>query len=113
MSPEQTKTEPSTIQSDIYSLGLLTYLFLTDTMPYPINFSDPIKEVLKAIQENEPKPIRSYRKAISPELQKVIMKAIQKDPKKRHSTAMDFAKELELGLQAKKTQKETFLSKWL
>ncbi len=91
MSPEQIKELPLTHQTDIYSLGVSMYKLLTGKLPFDAtnNFS-----MIYQILNIEPVPPSHYRPEIPPELDAIVLHALQKEPTGRYQTWDDFANEL-------------------
>lgn len=81
MSPEQASGETATALSDIYSLGAAFYELLTGRMPFE---ADTPLGVIKKIQTEEPAPPRSINSQIPPGAEKIILKMMAKNPKKRY-----------------------------
>jgi serine/threonine protein kinase len=75
-------------RSDIYALGLILYEMLTGKQPFPQH--DPSDRLLRY-----PVPPREIDPAISPQLQEVIYRAIERKPENRYSGAREFAADLE------------------
>jgi len=95
MSPEQARAEKVGPESDIYSLGVVLYEALTGVLPYTTQHASPVKSVLEAVKNEQPKRLRAHRKDISPDLEAVVMKALEKDPEDRYPDAEAFAHDLE------------------
>ncbi len=99
MSPEQARTDRKlTAGSDIYSLGVVLYESLTGVLPYHTPHGSPVREVLQAVKEEEPRRPRLFRKEISADLEAVILKTLEKDPRDRYTDAGAFAADLERAL---------------
>ncbi len=90
-SPEQAKGENTGVRSDIYSAGTVLYEMVTGQVPF--QGDSPIGVALKHIQE-QPKAPTELNKNISPELEKVILRAMEKDILLRYQTAGDMARDL-------------------
>ncbi|HMO52333.1 MAG TPA: serine/threonine-protein kinase [Kiritimatiellia bacterium] len=98
MSPEQARAERAGPESDVYSLAVVLYEALTGVLPYSAQHAAPVKNVLDAVKNELPKRPRSHRKDISPDLEAVMMKALEKKPEDRYPDAEAFAHDLERAL---------------
>lgn len=85
-SPEQASGGQIDRSSDIYSLGILLYEMLTKKVPF--NGDSSISIALKHLQEPVPDP-KIYNPAIPEALRQVLLRALDKDPKKRYQTAAE------------------------
>jgi eukaryotic-like serine/threonine-protein kinase len=92
ISPEQVKGKRGDARSDIYALGVMLYEMLTAKTPFsgPNGFAIMNDRLL-----NNPVPPREVDPSVSPELQEVIYRALERDPKSRYATAKEFAWDLE------------------
>ncbi|HHW56487.1 MAG TPA: Stk1 family PASTA domain-containing Ser/Thr kinase [Clostridia bacterium] len=95
-SPEQAKGGIVDARTDIYSLGIVLYEMLTGKVPF--EGDSPISIALKHIQENIIPPSKLNPK-VPKELDKIVLKATQKDVNLRYQTAADFLKDLNTFLQ--------------
>ncbi|MBA4602906.1 protein kinase domain-containing protein [Thermoactinomyces mirandus] len=85
-SPEQASGGRIDCSTDIYSLGILLYEMLTKKVPF--NGDSSISIALKHLQEPVPDP-RIYNPNIPEALRQVMLRALDKDPKKRYQTAAE------------------------
>ncbi|WP_456151679.1 Stk1 family PASTA domain-containing Ser/Thr kinase [Desulfofundulus luciae] len=92
LSPEQARGELAGPQSDIYSLGVVLYEMLTGSVPFAGD--SPIAVAIKHIQE-EPEPPSRRNPGISPGLEQVVLRAMQKNPQSRFASAREMARHLE------------------
>lgn len=86
-SPEQARGAAATAESDIYSLGVVMYEILTGKLPFAGDTQ--VAVALKHIQD-EPMPPRALNPAMPVELERVILRALEKDPERRWRTARAF-----------------------
>ncbi len=90
-SPEQARGETTGAKSDIYSVGVVLYEMLTGKVPF--TGESPIAIVLKHIQD-KPLPPSALNPQVSPELERVVLRAMEKDLTMRYKTAGDMARDL-------------------
>lgn len=92
ISPEQVKGKRGDGRSDIYAVGIILYEMLTSRLPFSGN--SPM-EVMNDRLLNHPTPPSVAEPAISPQLQEVLYRALERDPKNRYAHAHDFKYDLE------------------
>ncbi len=90
MAPEQIMGK-SRLASDVWALGVLLYALATDYLPF---YSEREKELMDLILETEPQKPSELIDGISPELERIIMKCLEKDPTRRYPTARKFQEDL-------------------
>jgi len=92
ISPEQVKGKRGDARSDIYALGVMLYEMLTGKVP----FTGPNAFVIMNDRLlNNPVPPRELDPTISPQLQEIIYRALEREPSKRYPSAREFAHDLE------------------
>ena len=92
ISPEQVKGQRGDQRSDIYSLGSMLYEMLTGQTPF--TGTNPLV-VLNERVLNDARPARELNTAISPQLEEILCRAMERDPRHRYATAAEMAWELE------------------
>lgn len=95
ISPEQIKMEPVSPQTDIYTFGLMLYKLLTGRQPFA--GSDLSTLISKHLMEDLPH-LSEVRPDLPADLNHVIQRATDKDPKKRYESAVDLARAFREGL---------------
>ena len=92
ISPEQVKGKRGDARSDLYAVGVMLYEMLTGKAP----FTGPNAFVIMNDRLlNSPVPPREIDPTISPQLQEIIYRALERDPSKRYASAREFAWDLE------------------
>jgi len=91
MSPEQVRGEPVSHHTDIYSLGVVMYRLLTGQSPY--NAKD-LAQLYQQILQDPPIPPTQIRSDLPPQLDRIVLRALEKDPAQRFATWRDFGNEL-------------------
>src|ERR1035437_7164266 len=97
-SPEQIRGEPVTTSSDVYSLGVLLYRLLSGRNPYGLRTTTP-HELARAICEREPEAPSTVAcnenpRTLSGDLDNIVLKALEKDPQQRYSSAEQFSQDI-------------------
>ena len=92
ISPEQVRGKRGDARSDLYAVGVMLYEMLSGKTP----FSGPSPlAVMNDRLINYPLPPREAEPSISPELQEVLYRALEREPKNRYPSAHSFAQDLE------------------
>jgi serine/threonine-protein kinase len=91
MSPEQASGRDVNHRSDIFSLGVVLYELLTGRLPF---HGDHEAAVLYGIMNSDPTSLAEHREGLPPELQRIVDRALSKDPVDRYQTAADMMVDL-------------------
>ncbi|MBN1347549.1 MAG: protein kinase [Phycisphaerae bacterium] len=94
-SPEQAACNPDAIdaRTDVYALGVILYELLTGRRPYPTD--EGVPQVLRHIVETEPSRPSRYNGLLDDEVDTIVLKALEKDPDRRYTTANSLANDIE------------------
>jgi serine/threonine-protein kinase len=92
MAPEQLRGEKTDARSDIWSVGAVLYEMATGRRPFPESHG-PL--LIDAILNREPDPPKKWNREVSPGLENVILKALDKDPQHRYQSVRELLIDLE------------------
>jgi serine/threonine-protein kinase len=101
LSPEQARGEEAGPPSDIYSLGVCAYQFLTGRLPH--EYASLTELALKQ-QQDPVDPITDYRPEVPPELDEAVRVALERDPDARYRSALEMAEAIEAGTRGEATE---------
>jgi eukaryotic-like serine/threonine-protein kinase len=100
LSPEQASGEEAGPASDIYSLGVCAYQFLTGRLPH--EYSSLTELALKQ-QRDAVQPITDFRPDVPGELDEAIRLCLERDAGSRYRSALEMAQALEAGARGEST----------
>lgn len=91
IAPERVAGKPADARSDLYSMGIVLFEMLTGTLPFQSDSEFDL--MLAQVQHPVPKP-RDRIQGLPPEVEEIVLKALEKDPERRYQDAFTFASEL-------------------
>lgn len=108
--PEQANGNGSTLQSDIYSMGILMYELLTGKLPY--KGDNAVEIALKHLKESLP-PIKEELPDLPQSIANIVKKATAKNPKNRYEDAREFHEDLLTCLDDSRKNEEEYVLEYL
>lgn len=100
LSPEQILGEPQNTRSDLFSLGIVLYQMVTGYAPFD---SSSVSAVCAQILQAEPVPPSQRNAAVTPELDRIILRCLAKTSADRYPTAEAFATSLDAAVRQGKS----------
>jgi serine/threonine-protein kinase len=91
MSPEQARGEEIDQRTDIWSFGVVLYEMLTGQLPFKGDYE---QAVIYSIMNEEHQRIQNFRNDISPQIEEIVSKALQKNPQNRYQHAQQVIDDL-------------------
>jgi non-specific serine/threonine protein kinase/serine/threonine-protein kinase len=99
-SPEQIRGDPITTACDVYALGVLLYRLLTKQGPYRLKSASE-NELIQAVCEQVPAAPSTIAPSIDADLNRIVMKALRKEPERRYDSVDHFSADLERYLEGR------------
>jgi serine/threonine protein kinase len=94
MAPERFQRRRADPRADLWSLGVLLYEAVTGRRPFR---GAEAKEIIRAIQRETPEPPGVHAPRLSPRFDRLVLKALEKDPNRRYRTAAGLSRALRSG----------------
>src|SRR3954466_13618305 len=91
MAPEQITQGQTTAATDIFAVGAVLYQLLAMMKPFD---APTLQNLLFKIITEKPRPITEMTPGLPPSLDRIVMKALEKEPSARYASALDMANEL-------------------
>ncbi|MGH8279370.1 MAG: serine/threonine-protein kinase [Gammaproteobacteria bacterium] len=91
MAPEQMRQQPSTVQTDLYSLGVVMYELLTGRRPF---YGDNLSRLVHQIIYATPLPVHRLRPDVPPMVEEITHRALDKDAARRYKSGLELATDL-------------------
>ncbi|MFP5237217.1 MAG: serine/threonine-protein kinase [Acidobacteriota bacterium] len=92
ISPEQVQGKPGDQRSDIYALAVMFYEMVTGRVPF--SGPNPLAVMNERLVKDPPAP-RALNPEITPELEEILYRALERDPRHRYATAQEMMWDLE------------------
>lgn len=92
MAPEQLSGGPVDARSDLFSLGVVLYGMITGFRPFQGNSA---RTVCYKVANVEPVPVTSFQAELPPELDRILSRALAKDPQQRYQSGAEFANDIQ------------------
>ncbi|NLW28883.1 MAG: Stk1 family PASTA domain-containing Ser/Thr kinase [Erysipelothrix sp.] len=96
LAPECSKGHQASIQSDIYSLGIVFFEMLTGEVPYK---GDAAVQVALKHMNEKMRGVREYNNSIEQSIENIIIKATAKNREQRYKTIQEMLKDLRVALE--------------
>jgi serine/threonine protein kinase len=91
VSPEQVKRKRGDARSDLYTFAVILFEMLTGQLPFQAE--NPLAAMNQRLIV-EPIPLRQLDPSLSPQLEEVLQRALERNPERRYATAEDFGHDL-------------------
>jgi len=97
MSPEQASGKPLDGRTDLWSLGAVLFEMLAGRAPFP---GEEHLAILRAVVHDTPPKLREVRPEVPPEVERIVSRALEKDPAQRYPSGAEMVRDLSAALTA-------------
>jgi eukaryotic-like serine/threonine-protein kinase len=91
MSPEQASGKPTDFHTDQFSLAVILYELISRRRPFE---RPTAAETMAAIIREQPEPLSKLDKSVPPQLERIIERCLEKNPRERYGSTRDLARDL-------------------
>ncbi len=91
MSPEQAAGRPTDFHADQFSLAVILYELIARRRPFE---RETAAETMAAIIREQPEPLSSLEPSVPPQLERIIERCLEKNPRERYGSTRDLARDL-------------------
>ncbi len=92
MAPEQLRGEPTDARTDLFALGIMLYELAAGRRPFD---GATLADVSSAILRDAPRSLVQLRAELTGDLDRIVSRCLEKDPRARFQTALDVSNELQ------------------
>jgi serine/threonine protein kinase len=93
LSPERFLGKVADARSDLYSVGVVMYEVFTGNVPFKSETDDLVAVIFAHVNE-PPAPMRTANRGIPVQVERIVLKALEKDPERRYQNARELISEL-------------------